>query len=216
MKIISTNLSKVKTVSYAGKEVRTGIFKIPTVDEVIIEKLNIVGDEQGDLKFHGGEHKAVYALSANHYEYWKHTLKNNNLSYGMFGENFTISDLDEENINIGDQLRVGTALLEVSQPRVPCFKLGIALDNKDILKLFTQHYRTGVYFRVLEGGIAQTGDLVHIEKKAAHGISIKKLFQAYFDKHYDGYEIILAEALALEKLAPEWTMKLKKKLSIED
>ena len=212
MKIISTNISKCKTIIHNGKAIKTGIFKEPTCAEVIIEKMNIVGDQQADLVYHGGEHKAVYAFSSNHYDYWKEVLGNQDLCNGMFGENFTISNLSEEDINIGDQLRIGTALLEVSQPRVPCFKLGIALDNKDILKLFTKNYCTGVYFRVLQPGVAKTGDSVFVEKKATHGISIKKLFQVYFDNKFVGFESILSEALALNELAPEWKDKLKKKL----
>ena len=215
MKIISTNISKIKTLIHNGKEVKTGIFKIPTNEPVVIEKLNIIGDEQADLVNHGGVDKAVYAFSHNHYDYWRQTLKNENLNFGIFGENFTITDLDEENIHIGDHIRVGTALLEVSQPRVPCFKLAIALNNKNSLKLFTQHYCTGVYFRVLEQGVAKTGDSVVIEKKASHDISVKKLFQAFFDKKYVGYEDILLEALTLPELAVEWQEKLKKKLAIE-
>ncbi|WP_165727779.1 MOSC domain-containing protein [Pseudoalteromonas sp. 31A1] len=215
MKIISTNISKIKTLIHNDKEVRTGIFKTPTNEPVAIEKLNIIGDEQADLINHGGVDKAVYAFSHNHYEYWQKTLENENLSSGIFGENFTISDLDETNIHIGDQIRMGTALLEVSQPRVPCFKLAIALNNKNSLKLFTQHYCTGVYFRVLEQGVAKTGDSVVIEKKASHDISVKKLFQAFFDKKYVGYEDILLEALTLPELAVEWQEKLKKKLAIK-
>ena len=214
MKIISTNISKIKTVVHNSKEVKTGIFKIPTNEPVVIEKLNIIGDEQADLVNHGGVDKAVYAFSHNHYDYWRQTLKNENLNFGIFGENFTITDLDEENIHIGDHIRVGTALLEVSQPRVPCFKLAIALNNKNSLKLFTQHYCTGVYFRVLEQGVAKTGDSVVIEKKASHDISVKRLFQAFFDKKHVDYENVLLEALTLPELALEWQEKIKKKLSI--
>lgn len=214
MKIISTNISKIKTVVHNGKEVKTGIFKTPTNEPVVIEKLNIKGDEQADLVNHGGVDKAVYAFSNNHYDYWKQTLENDDLAVGAFGENFTISDLDEANIHIGDHIRVGTALLEVSQPRVPCFKLAIALNNKNSLKLFTHHYCTGVYFRVLEQGVAKTGDSVVIEQKSTHDISVKKLFQAFFDKKYVGYEDVLLEALTLPALALEWQEKLKKKLSI--
>ena len=214
MKIISTNISKIKTLIHNGKEVKTGIFKTPTNEPVAIEKLNIIGDEQADLINHGGVDKAVYAFSHNHYEYWQKTLENENLSSGIFGENFTISDLDETNIHIGDQIRMGTALLEVSQPRVPCFKLAIALNNKQSLKLFTQYYHTGVYFRVLEPGIAKTGDAVTIEHKATHNISVKTLFQAFFDKQYPGYESVLLAALELPELALEWQTKIKKKLAI--
>ncbi|AGH80892.1 MOSC domain-containing protein [Psychromonas sp. CNPT3] len=213
MKIISTNISKVKTIIHNGKEIRTGIFKEPTSEEVVIGQLNIKGDEQADLIHHGGEHKAVYAFCSSHYAYWQKVLGIDNLSSGIFGENFTISNLSEAHLNIGDQLRIGTALLEVSQPRVPCFKLAIALDNKNILKLFTQNYCTGVYFRVLEAGVAKTGDSVVIEKKSTHGISIKTLFQAYFDSKFVDSKHIFTKALALKELAPEWKEKLKKRLA---
>ncbi|MBB1444206.1 MOSC domain-containing protein [Pseudoalteromonas sp. SG43-3] len=216
MKIISTNISKIKTLIHNGKEVKTGIFKTPTNEPVVIEKLNIIGDEQADLVNHGGVDKAVYAFSHNHYDYWKQTLENDDLAVGAFGENLTISDLDEANIHIGDHIRIGTALLEVSQPRVPCFKLAIALNNKNSLKLFTQHYCTGVYFRVLEQGVAKTGDSVVIEKKASHDISVKKLFQAFFDKKYPDYESVLLAALELPELALEWQTKIKKKLCIKN
>ena len=214
VKIISTNISKSKTISYNGKDVKTGIFKVPTCDEVTIDTFNIVGDEQADLIHHGGEHKAVYAFSSNHYDYWKGILANKNLSYGAFGENFSVSNLSEEDVKIGDQFRFGSTLLEVSQPRVPCFKLGIALNNANAVKLFTKNYCTGVYFRVLEPGVAQTGDTVSIEKHATHDISIKKLFQAYFDRNYVGFERVFSKALDLETLAPEWKDKLAKRLSI--
>ncbi|MDO6835567.1 MOSC domain-containing protein [Pseudoalteromonas carrageenovora] len=214
MKIISTNISKIKTVVHNGKAIKTGIFKTPTNEPVVIEKLNIIGDEQADLVNHGGVDKAVYAFSHNHYAYWKHTLENDDLAVGAFGENFTISDLDEQNINIGDHISVGTALLEVSQPRVPCFKLAIALNNKQSLKLFTQYYHTGVYFRVLEPGLAKTGDAVTIVHKAEHNISVKTLFQAFFDKQYPDYESVLLAALELPELALEWQTKIKKKLGI--
>ena len=215
MHIISTNISKIKTVVHNGKEVKTGIFKTPTNESVVIEKLNIIGDEQADLVNHGGIDKAVYAFSHNHYDYWKRALKNDDLAVGAFGENFTISDLDEQNIHIGDRIRLGTALLEVSQPRVPCFKLAIALNNKQSLKLFTQYYHTGVYFRVLEQGMAKTGDAVIIEHKAKHNISVKTLFQAFFDKQYPDCESVLLAALELPELALEWQTKIKKKLSLE-
>jgi MOSC domain-containing protein YiiM len=215
VKVISTNISKVKTVLHNGKEVKTGIFKLPTSGEVAIETFNIIGDEQADLIHHGGEHKAVYAFSADHYDYWKDALDNPQLCYGAFGENFSVSNLAEEEVKIGDQFRFGSALLEVSQPRVPCFKLGLALNNANAVKLFTKNYATGVYFRVLEPGVAKTGDTVSIEKRAAHDISVKTLFQAYFDRDYEGLESVFSQALALQTLAPEWKEKLQKRLAIK-
>ncbi|MBQ4832281.1 MOSC domain-containing protein [Pseudoalteromonas sp. MMG010] len=214
MRIISTNISPVKTLQYKGKIVKTGIFKQPTEQSVDINTFHIVGDEQGDLVNHGGVDKAVYAFSEGHYDYWRKTLNNPQLRYGVFGENFTISKLDEAQIAIGDKIRIGSALLEVSQPRVPCFKLAIALDNKDSLKLFTRYYRTGVYFRVLEPGQAKTGDSVIIQKKAQQSVSVMTLFQAYFDNTYPDKEAILHHALTIPELAQEWRLKLQKKLSV--
>ncbi len=215
MKIISTNLSRIKQLSYNGEEVPTGIFKKPTVEPVSIGLMNIDGDEQADLKHHGGEHKAVYAFSAGHYDRWKSLLGTDELPYGAFGENFTITDLDESQVYIGDQFRFGTALLEVSQPRVPCFKLGIALNNKKAPGWFTESYSTGIYFRVLEPGQAQTGDLVSRVKKSDHGISVRELFQSRYDKSYPEAEAFYVRALSQPELAPEWQVKLQKRLKVE-
>lgn len=212
VKIVSTNVSTAKTVVHNGKEIKTGIFKKPTPAEAVIEKLNIIGDEQADLVNHGGEHKAVYAFAAEHYSYWRGVLENSTLSAGRFGENFTVEGLAEDQIKIGDQLRFGTALLEVSQPRVPCFKLGIALDNKMAPNLFTKNYCTGVYFRVLQPGVAKTGDTVERVESQPHEVTVRALFQSFFDKDYSGAADVMAAALALDTLAPEWKSKLEKRL----
>ena len=213
MKIVSTNISKIKTTIHEGKEVQTGIFKEPVETELVIEKLSIKGDEQADLVNHGGVDKAVYAFSAGHYPFWEETLGVSALPPGSFGENFTVTDLNEENFNIGDQYRFGSALLEVSQPRVPCFKLGIALKNKQAPKLFIQNAETGVYFRVLESGKVKTGDSVVLEKKADNGINVKDLFRAYFDKEFNDSEHVLSVAYELDELAEPWKEILGKKLN---
>lgn len=216
MKIISTNIAKVTTMMHQGKAISTAILKQPTSKEVSIERTGIIGDEQADLKWHGGEEKAVYAFSANHYPYWQQQLNNDSLSAGMFGENFTISDLAEEDIHIGDRFRLGSALLEVSQPREPCFKLALAVKDERILKLFTRRYCTGVYFRVIETGHAKTGGLVHCEHKENHGITVKKLFRAFFDNKYSDATQVMKTALTLPTLAPEWQEKLQTRLSKHD
>jgi MOSC domain-containing protein YiiM len=216
MKIISTNIAKVTTMMHQGKAIRTAILKQPTIKEVSIERTCVIGDEQADLKWHGGEEKAVYAFSANHYPYWQQQLNNDSLSAGMFGENFTISDLAEEDIHIGDRFRLGSALLEVSQPREPCFKLALAVKDERILKLFTRRYCTGVYFRVIETGHAKTDDLVYCEHKENHGITVKKLFRAFFDNKYSDATQVMKTALTLPTLAPEWQEKLQTRLSKHD
>ncbi len=213
MKIISTNIARVTTIIHQGKPIKTAILKQPTSNEVTIERTGIIGDEQADRKWHGGEEKAVFGFSANHYPYWQEQLNHDTLSPGMFGENLTISDFSEQHINIGDRFRVGSALLEVSQPRDPCFKIALAIKDERILKLFTRSYCTGIYCRVLENGYAKTGDDVHCEHKADHDISVKKLFRAFYDNQYSEAVHIMKAALALPELAPEWQEKLHTRLT---
>lgn len=213
MKVVSVNVSRPVEIEYLGKTITTGIFKKPVAGPVSIRNDNFIGDGQADLKSHGGKDKGVYAFSSGHYPYWQRILNSPNLSPGTFGENLTISALDESAINIGDHFSIGSCLLEVSQPRVPCFKLGIAVNDKTMPKLFTQRFATGVYFRVLQQGTIQAGDMAMIVKKEPSKISIKALFQAYFDKTYGQSTDIMEQALSIPALAQEWRTHLNTRLS---
>ena len=204
MQIESINTSWVTTIDYQGKTVSTGIFKKPTSGPVMVRKLNIDGDKQADLKHHGGVDKAVYAFSSHHYPYWKAKLNNNELPAGSFGENLTISDLDESKIHIGDQVSIGDCLLEVSQPRVPCFKLGIAVDDKSMPSLFTQSAETGVYFRVVEEGAIRKNDDVRLVYSPDKSVTIKDLFSAIFAKGMLRQFRVLHQALECDALSSEW------------
>jgi len=208
MKLISVNKSKQKAIEYQGKEILTGIFKEPVEGKTFVQMGNLEGDEQADLLNHGGSHKAVYAFSYEYYDYWSEILKNPNLKHGSFGENLTISGLDEARLFIGDQFSIGECVLEISQPRVPCFKLGIALNNTKAPKLFTKSFNTGVYFRVIKEGVITAGDQVKKINSVPNSVSIRSLFRAYFDKSYGHANQVMAEALLLEELAPEWQDKL--------
>ncbi len=212
MKLVSINIAQSKTVLFDGRKVSTGIFKEPVAMGAFIEKLGFIGDEQVDQKNHGGVHKAVYAFSSNHYDYWRSVLKNSDLTAGSFGENLTISDFCEEVICIGDVVKVGDALLEVSQPRIPCFKLGIALGNNSAPKLFLRNYATGVYFRVLETGAVNPDSEITVIEKSQHGVSVKSLLRAYYDREYVDADQIVSKAVTHEKLAPEWKNMLEKRL----
>ena len=212
MKLLAINTSLPKPIKYNGKEVLSGIFKQSISGSVFVSKNNIEGDGQADLKNHGGEHKAVYAFSSNHYAYWREALQTSDLAVGIFGENLTIEYLDEGKLHIGDQLRIGGVILEVSQPRVPCYKLGIALANKKAPQMFINHFETGVYFRVKQEGAICAGDAVEVIKKSVHAISVKLLFKAYFDKSMPNSAEILAAGLNVPELAPEWQEKIKKRL----
>jgi len=127
MKLLSVNVSQPKEVEHNGKTVTTGIFKEPVTGRVIVRKLNLDGDGQADLKHHGGEHKAVYAYPFEHYAFWRGELDRDDLTPGQFGENFTVEGMLEDEVHIGDVFRVGKALVQVTQPRVPCSKIGLKM-----------------------------------------------------------------------------------------
>ena len=212
MELVSINISSIKTIELNGKKISTGIFKKPTAGSIYIGTENIAGDKQADLKNHGGKDKAVYAFSSDHYSYWASILKDPDLKPGAFGENLTISGLDEAQIHIGDIISIGKSLLEVSQPRVPCFKLGMALNNKNLPKLFIDHGATGVYFRVLEQGHIKPGDKVEVIKSEPSKVAVKSLFRAYFDNSFEEAINVIERAIDLSQLAEEWRGILPRRL----
>ncbi len=213
MDLISINVSLPIDIEYEGKLVSTGIFKKPVDAPIFVSKNNLLGDQQVDLENHGGEHKAVYAFSHNHYPYWQKVLGKPDMEYGQFGENLTISGFDESILHIGDQIKLGRCLLEISQPRVPCFKLGIAVGNKKMPRLFVKHFATGIYMRVLQEGVIQKGDNVEIVHRGKHQLSVKKLFRSYFDKDIANAQLLLETAMEIPELSPEWREKVELRLT---
>ena len=209
MYVMSVNVARVREINFQGESHKTGIFKEPVAGLVAVSTLGLQGDRQCDLLNHGGEHKAVYGFALEHYGHWRETLANPGLEPGAFGENLTISGLDEEAICIGDQFTIGSVLLEVSQPRVPCFKLGIALEDERAPALFSQYFHTGIYFRVLQEGSLKKG--ITCERTFSHpaGLSVHSLFRAFYDRDYPDRSSLLANACKLEALAPEWQHKLR-------
>ncbi len=156
--MISVNVSRPLTIVDQGRVIRTGIFKEPVAGRVRLGRLNLEGDAQADLRVHGGPDKAVYAYPVEHYEYWKQVLERSVLSLGQFGENLTVEGLQEDRVRLGDVFRVGTAVVQVTQPRSPCNKLGIRMGSKDFPRLFQASNRSGFYLRVLEEGEVGAGD----------------------------------------------------------
>jgi len=150
MKIVSVNVGLPREVSWKGRTVQTAIFKEPVAGAVTIRELNLAGDQQADLTVHGGLEKAVYAYPAEHYEYWRKELSDVSLSWGAFGENLTTEGLREDTLCIGDVLRVGSAVLQITQPRMPCYKLELRFDRDDMIKRFLASGRSGFYFSVIE------------------------------------------------------------------
>tara|TARA_R110001592_G_scaffold99137_1_gene282519 strand:+ start:2855 stop:3499 length:645 start_codon:yes stop_codon:yes gene_type:complete len=172
MKLQSVNISGLTQVVHRGELVSTGIFKQPVTHSVTVERLQITGDKQADLINHGGEDKAVYGYPWEHYAYWAEELGRDDFTAGQFGENLTTEGILETELSIGDRLRVGSVLLEVSQPRQPCFKLGIKMKIPRFPKDFMKSGRVGFYFRVLETGTLTVGDPITIEPTAQERISV--------------------------------------------
>jgi len=168
-----------RQVRFQGELVTTGIFKKPVQGSVRLRKLNLEGDKQADLKVHGGVDKAVYAYAGEHYDYWRQELPDMSLPWGMFGENFTTEGMFEESVNIGDQFKVGTANLIATQPRMPCYKLGVKFGSMDMIKRFLASGLTGVYFKVMKEGELEQGDEIKLIKKAENSVTVKDIVRIY-------------------------------------
>jgi len=210
MKLISLNVGLPRLVESNGEPVVTGIFKQPVQGSVMLRTLNLDGDRQADLTVHGGVSKAVYGYPVEHYEFWKRELPEMELPYGMFGENFTTEGLLEDTLNIGDRFRLGDAELIVTEPRMPCYKLGIKFGRTDIIRRFLQSRRTGFYFAVAKEGAVEAGDEIELLSRDSNDVTIADITRLYaFEK--DDVKT-LRRAVKLEALSESWREYLQKKL----
>lgn len=179
MKLLSVNVGLPREIEWKGKFVRTSIFKAPVDGRVRVAQLNLEGDQQSDLSVHGGIDKALYAYPSEHYSFWRQELPSMHLPWGVFGENLTTEGLIEDAVHIGDRFRVGSAELVVTQPRMPCFKLGIRFERPDIVKRFLQSGRTGLYLAVLKEGEVTAGDSIELLKRDDHGVTVADVVNLY-------------------------------------
>ncbi len=202
MKLHSLNVSLPREIAYQGRTIHTGIYKAPVEDRLWLGRLNLAGDGQADLKNHGGAHKAVYAYPLEHYDTWRKELGAEMFNFGQFGENLTLQGLTEDSVHIGDRYRIGGALLEVSQPRVPCFKLGVRMAREDFPKLFLNSGRVGFYLRVLEEGELGVGETIEIVSTDHNRMTVREIHQLlFFDKgNLEGAR----KALGIQALSPGW------------
>ena len=157
-RLLSINVGLPQDIAWQGKAVHTAIWKAPVQGARMVRRLNIDGDGQGDLAGHGGEHRAVFVYQIDSYRYWQSELGRDDFTYGQFGENFTVDGLPDREVCIGDRYRIGSALFEVTQPRVTCYRVGIRMNEPRMAALLTAQGRPGFYFRVLEEGTVQAGD----------------------------------------------------------
>lgn len=209
MQIISVNVGLPRDIVHQQMTVRTAIFKGPVEGRVKVRKLNLDGDRQADLTVHGGENKAVYAYPAEHYDYWREQLPDTNLSWGNFGENLTVSSLREDTLFIGDRLRFGSAVLEVAQPRMPCYKLALRFQRDDMIRRFLASRRSGFYFRVVEEGELAAGDPIEFHARDPHQVSVTDIVELYLD-HARQSEL-LDRALRVEALPESWKSWLQRR-----
>ncbi len=210
MKVVSLNAGLPRTVTYKGHYVKTGIFKEPLPGAARIRRHNLDGDAQADLNVHGGASKAVYAYPSEHYGFWKSELPGMALPWGMFGENLTMEGLLEQDVRVGDRFRVGSAILRVTEPRVPCAKLALRFDREDIVKRFLRSGRTGFYFAVEEEGEARAGDAIESVAREPEAISVIDLLGLYRSKDPD--RELLRRAVETPGLSETWRSGLRRRL----
>ncbi|MHB1272525.1 MAG: MOSC domain-containing protein [Rhodanobacter sp.] len=213
MTLISINVAPPAAVAHGDGSVTTGIFKQPVTGPVAVRWLNLDGDGQADLRNHGGADKAVYAYSLDHYAYWREVLGRDALPHGQFGENLTVTGLDEAELYVGDQLRIGDARFTITQPRMPCFKLGIRLADTGMPKRFARSLRTGFYLRVLEEGTIEAGNAVDVMARGHGRLSIRTLFDAYLKPDDPAALRVLARALEIPELSTAWRAHITERLA---
>ncbi len=213
MKLISVNTGLPREVFWHGKSVITGIFKDPVERRIPLRKLNLHGDGQGDLKVHGGRHKAVYCYPLAHYDYWKAALPERELPMGVFGENFTIDCPLEEPVFLGDQFSVGTAEVVVTQPRHPCYKLGIRFEDDDMVKRFFESRRFGFYLSVAREGDVGAGDEMSLVSRDSNHVPVSEITRLYAAKRFDHDDVAWAHrALRVAALPESWKEYLYRRL----
>ena len=202
MKIVSVNVGLPREIAWKGTSVSTGIFKSPVEGLVPIKQLNLRGDQQADLTVHGGPYKAVYGYPSEHYAYWRRELPQAELGWGAFGENLTTEGLNEDELYVGDQVRVGSALLMVTQPRMPCYKLTIRFDRDDMIKRFIASRTSGFYFSVVEEGEVEAGSAVEIVRRDPDRVSVNDINHLYYGTSRSVE--LLSRAVNLAALPASW------------
>lgn len=202
MKLVSVNVGLPQEVIWKGKTVTTGIFKEPVEERVKVRFLNLDGDRQADLSVHGGLDKAIYVYPVEHYEYWGGELPEMELPWGMFGENLTTVGLLEDSVNIGDRFRIGTAEVMVTQPRMPCYKLGIKFGRANMVKQFIDSRLTGFYFSVLQEGEVGVGDAMELISRDENNVTVADITRLYVRQRDDLQ--MLHRAVQVKALPDGW------------
>ncbi len=219
MKLVSLNCGLPRDVLWHGQSVATSIYKEPVTVRVALRTLNLDGDRQSDLTVHGGKYKAVYCYPIEYYSYWQRELREHSLPYGSFGENFSVDGLvreglAEDSIHVGDRFSVGSAEVAVTQPRLPCFKLGIRFGSDDMVKRFLKSRRTGFYLAVTREGEVGAGDDLTLLSHDPESIPVSEITRLYVAKEYSLEDVRqVRRAIAAEALPDSWRTYFREKLA---
>jgi len=213
MKLVSVNTGLPRDVTWHGRVVTTGIFKHSVEGRVALRRLNLDGDRQADLTVHGGEHKAVYCYPVEHYAYWRRELAGTDVTIAMFGENFTTEGLMEDDTHIGDEFAIGSATVVVTQPRLPCYKLGVRFQSDLMVKRFLASRRTGFYLAVVREGTVGAGDEISIVSRDPQAVRVSEITRLYVSKIYDDSDTASVERVLKVAALPEsWKDHLRDRL----
>jgi MOSC domain-containing protein YiiM len=213
VKLVSLNTGLPREVTWHGRSVVTGIFKQPVSGSVALRKLNLDGDRQADLTVHGGQYKAAYCYPFEHYEYWDKALPGRALPMGIFGENFTVSGLREHSLYLGDTFSVGSAEVIVTQPRLPCYKLGIRFELDDMVRQFLASGRTGFYLAVVREGEVAAGDEIKPLARHPMAVPVSEITRLYVAKTHTEEDVAsIGRALQVEALPESWKNHFRERL----
>ena len=212
--LMSVNVGMPKDVPWNGKTVHTGVWKTPVEGAVMVRRLNIDGDGQGDLAGHGGEQRAVMVYQTESYDYWRDYLGRDDLRPGNFGENFTVSGLDDHDVCIGDRYRIGDAEFEVTQPRVTCFRVGMRLGVPEMPNLLVSQHRPGFYFRVITEGLVRAGDDIVLTRRGRHELSVADVDALLYLPDRDME--LLHKVVDVPALSPGWQQSFRDMLAADE
>jgi MOSC domain-containing protein YiiM len=210
MKLLSIQVGLPREVRWQRRTVSTGFFKEPVAGPVMLRRLNLDGDRQADLSVHGGPHKAVYVYPGEHYGPWRAELPEVELPWGSFGENFTTEGLLEDEVHIGDRFRIGEAEVVVTQPRTPCFKLGIRFGDPEMVSRFLESRRSGFYLAVLREGRLEAGDAVELLGREPNLVTVADINRLFLGERDDD---VLSRALQVEALPEGWKVHLQRQFA---
>jgi MOSC domain-containing protein YiiM len=214
MKLISVNTGLPREVNWHGRIVTTAIFKRPVAGRIALRRLNLDGDRQADLTVHGGEHKAVYCYPLEHYAYWKKELPGRDLPPGSFGENFSTEGLLEDSVYLGDQFSVGSAEVVATQPRLPCYKLGIRFESDDMVRRFLLSARTGFYMAVTREGQVAAGAKIKLLARDPQAVPVSEVTRLYIAKRFSEADAAtVRRALQVSAFPENWKQYFRERVA---